>query len=336
MWATAFFLIILLLLFTLATGGSAALNVTAKAVGLGKQTVIYGRSSDSITLDPAFAQDEESFAVICNIFEGLVRFKPGSTEIEPCLAESWRVLSDGREWVFNLRKDVRFHDGTPFDSQAVRFSFERQLLPKGQKAAAYAHFIFGVIEEIITPDPYTVKFILKYPYSPFLSCLAVPAAAPIVSPTAAASMGENFGTKPVGTGPFTFAGWKKGKYIILKANRDYWGKTPEINTVIFKVIRNSRIRALALITGLCDVVDGLSPADAALLEQKSFPVQKRPGLDVSYLGFYTHKEPFNSAALRRAVAMAVDREHIAGALLGGTAFPANCPLPPGVLGHDPN
>ncbi len=331
---TASFLIVFF--FILAAGGSAALTVTAKAVGLGRQTVIYGRSSDSITLDPAFAQDEESFKVICNIFEGLVRFKLGTTEIEPCLAESWRISPDGREWVFNLRKDVRFHDGTPFDAQAVRFSFERQLFPEGQRAVAYANFIFGVIEEIITPDPYTVKFILKYPYSPFIYYLAMPAAAPIVSPTAAASWGENFGTKPAGTGPFVFARWKKGKYIILKANRDYWGKTPEINTVIFKVIGNSRIRSLALITGLCDIVDGLCPADTALLEQKGFLVHKKPGLDVSYLGFYTHKEPFNSAVLRKAVAMAIDREHIAGVLLGGAAFPANGPLPPGVLGYDPN
>ncbi|NPV72872.1 MAG: ABC transporter substrate-binding protein [Pelotomaculum sp.] len=297
--------------------------------------LIYARGQDSITLDPALAQDEESNKVISNVFEGLVRFKPGTTEIEPCLAEAWRASPDGREWTFYLRKNVKFHDGTPFNSGAVRFSIERQMSPPFTGKTTYASFAFGMVDKIITPDPYTVKFVLKYPYAPFLHNLAMPAAAPVVSPAAATALGEEFGQKPVGTGPFCFSEWKKGKIITLKANRDYWGGRPEQEKLVFTVIKNGRLRALALKLGLADIVDGITPPDARYLEHKGFKVLKKPGLDIHYLGFFTDKEPFNNPEIRKAVSMAIDREQIVSGVLHGFAFPANGPLPPGVLGYDP-
>lgn len=317
-------------------GRSGVVPVAGRLVGWGGDTLVYARGQDSTTLDPALAQDEESFKVISNIFEGLVRFKPGTTEIEPCLAEAWRVSSDGREWTFYLRRNVKFHDGTPFNSEAVRFSVERQMPPQRPENIAYASFTFGMVDKIKTPDPYTVKFLLKFPYAPFLHNLAMPASAPIVSPTAASALGENFGDRPVGTGPFRFGGWKKGKSITLKANKDYWGKPSENLFLVFTVIKNSRLRSLALKLGFTDIIDGITPADARFLEQKGYPVLQRPGLDLNYLGFFTDRKPFDNPAVRRAVSMVVDREQIARSLFKGSSFEANGPLPPGVLGYDPN
>lgn len=332
-------IILALLLLSLAVvllARSGPVTAAARLVGLKDDTLVYARSLDSSTLDPAAAQDEESIKVISNIFEGLVRFKPGTTEIEPCLAEAWSISPDGREWTFYLRKNVKFHDGTPFNSEAVRFSIERQMPPFRQENTAYAAFTFGVVDQIKTPDPYTVKFILKFPYTPFLHNLAMPVSAPIVSPTAASVSGDNFGEQPAGTGPYCFSTWKNNKSITLKANKDYWGKPAEQKSLAFTVIKNSRIRSLALKLGLADIIDGITPSDASYLEQKGYLVFKNPGFDLNYLGFYTDKKPFNNPAVRRAINMLIDRGHINTVLFKGNSFEANGPLPPGILGYDPN
>jgi len=328
--------ILLLLLPVFLIGRSGIVPVAGRLVGRDGGNLIYARGQDSATLDPALATDEESYKVICNIFEGLVRFKPGNTEIEPCLAEAWRVSPDGREWTFYLRKNVKFHDGTPFTSGAVRFSIERQTPPQRQDNTPYASFTFGMVDKIETPGPYIVKFLLKYPYAPFLRNLAMPAAAPIVSPAAASALGDDFGDRPVGTGPFRFAGWKKGKSISLKANMDYWDKPPGSASLVFTVIKNSRWRSLALKLGLADIADGLAPTGARYLEEKGCPVLETPGLDLNYLGFFTNKKPFNNPAVRKAVSMAIDRAQVTSGLLNGAAFEARGPLPPGVPGYNPD
>lgn len=327
-------LLVLLLPFFL-SNRTGFLPVAGRVVGITENQLIYGQSRDAVTLDPAWAEDDHSHKVIANIFEGLVRFQPGTNTIEPCLAEGWRVSADGREWTFFLRKGVKFHDGTPFNSDAVRFSVERQLPPQRTANNGYASFTFGMLESIRTPDQFTVQFILKYPYAPFLNNLAMPAAAPIVSPTAAAALGEEFGENPVGTGPYRFSSWKKGKNIILKENRDYWHKLPACPTLVFSVIKHNRLRALALGAGFVDIVDNLTPGDARYLEQKGYPVIEVPGQDLSYLGFFTDKKPFDNPAVRRAISMLIDKKHITELYKGG-AIEANGPLPPGVLGYNAN
>jgi len=336
-WLKLVTLISLLMLPVFLLGRTGAVPVLGRLAGTGSEnTLIYARARDSETLDPALALDEESYKVIANIFEGLVRFKPGTTEIEPCLAKSWRISSDGREWTFYLRRDVKFHDGTPFNAEAVRFSIERQMPPYRQNNTPYASFTFGMIENIVVPDPYTVKFLLKYPYAPLLRNLAMPASAPVVSPAAATALGDDFGNQPVGTGPYRFVRWGKGKRITLKAYQDYWGKPAEIPSLTFKVIKNSRFRSLALKLGLVDIIDGLTMADVRFLENKGYPVLQKPGQDLNYLGFFTDKKPFDNPEIRRAVSMAVDRRQIVSKFFQGAAFEANGPLPPGVMGYNPD
>lgn len=299
-------------------------------------TLVYARSNDSVTLDPAMTQDEESDKVIANIFEGLVRFKESSTDIEPCLAESWQVTANGLEWTFHLRKDVKFHDGTPFDAESVRFSFERQMPPQRTEDMAYASFVFGMVDELKVINSHTVQFTLKYPYAPFLNNLAMPAAAPIVSPTAVSALGDDFSSNPIGTGPFKFISWERGKEIILNINSSYWGQQPQYNRLVFTVIKNSRLRSLALKMNLVDIADTITPADAKYLEQNGYLVTKTTGLDLSYLGFFTDKEPFDNPAVRRAISMSIDREQLINTLFHDGANIANGPLPPAVLGYDPN
>lgn len=156
-------------------------------------TLIFGRGGDSVGLDPANITDGESTRVTEMIFEGLVGFKGETTDIVPVLATSWTVSKDGKVWTFKLRKGVKFHDGTPFNAEAVKFSFDRQFdknHPYYKYGTwEYAEFALEPLEKVEIVDDYTVRFTLKYPFSPFLANLAMFSCA-IVSPTAVKSMDQ--------------------------------------------------------------------------------------------------------------------------------------------------
>ncbi|MEW5899292.1 MAG: ABC transporter substrate-binding protein, partial [Bacillota bacterium] len=116
------------------------------------------------TLDPAQAHDYASLKVIANIYEGLVKFKPGTFEVEPCLATSWETSKDGLRWTFKLRPGVVFHDGTPFNADAVKASFDRQSRQK--EAPGNFSLVYGMVDSVQVIDPLTVCFHLKFPYAP--------------------------------------------------------------------------------------------------------------------------------------------------------------------------
>ena len=194
-----------------AKSGSAA-NVSGK-------TFIFAQSSDPLGLDPAFVQDSESTKVMCNIYEGLVKYAETSTEIEPCLAETWDISEDGTEYIFNLKKGVKFHDGTDFNADAVVKSVSRQLGDNATEDMPYASFTFEEVKSVEAVDENTVKFILKAPSTPFLANLAMPLAAPIVSPKALEEHNGNLNESPVGTGPFKFVSWDKGEKLTIEKTR---------------------------------------------------------------------------------------------------------------------
>jgi peptide/nickel transport system substrate-binding protein len=178
--------------------------ILAAATGLGCQgpppaalaadRLVVARSRDAVSLDPARANDIESLEVAEQVYGRLVRFAPGRLEPEPDLATSWSVSSDGTVWTFELRPGVTFHDGTPFDADAVVFSFERQLLP--DSPAHEPDFVWARayhnIRRVVAMGRLRVQFEIDRPYAPFLANLAMGPAA-IVSPTAVKRLGSKFG-----------------------------------------------------------------------------------------------------------------------------------------------
>ena len=295
-------------------------------------TLIILRGADSSTLDPAYAVDLESARVLVNIFEGLVRYKEGSTEIEPCLATSWEVKSEGLEWIFHLRKGVLFQDGTPFNAAAVKYSINRQLSNPHKRDMLYAGFVFAPLEEIRVIDEYTIKFDLKYPYAPFLNNLAMPMAAPVISPAASEKYGHDFGQNPVGTGPYHLSKWAKDRHLILDAFAGYWGEPPAMPKLVFKVVADEEDRQSQLLGGQGDIIDPITPAAAAILGQMGLALQQTPALDVGYLGFFADQSPFKDPRVRRAAAMAINREELINDVLGPGCIPATGALPATVLG----
>ena len=285
------------------------------------------------SLNPIAATDDGSARVIANVFEGLTRFKPGTALVEPCLASSWEVSDDGLTWTFNLRKNVDFHDGTPFDANAVQANINRLIKQATDKATNYADFVVAPIDTVEVADSYTVKFHLKYPYAPIINNLAIPMAAPMVSPESIKKLKLGDHVTPAGTGPFLPAG-PIGSSILLKANKNYWNTSPEAGEILFLTEQDLNKRIQMLLEGRADVALDLDFTKTADLRSKGYPVFRATGLDMCYLGFYTDKKPFNRAQLRNAIALTINRRTIFKELWFNDVRPALAPLPPTVPGFN--
>ncbi len=299
----------------------------------------FGRigGGDSASLDPARTDDGEASKVIANLFEGLVRFQDGSTEVEPALAVSWETSADGKEWTFHLREGVTFHDGTPFDADAVVFSFMRQIDPKHpfyRKDFANPS-TFEYVRAVKAVDEQTLRILLGKFYAPFLYNLAEPTAAPIISPAALKKWGDDFGKHPMGTGPFKFEEWVPGDRIILFKNRDYWGGPPHLDRLVFKTIINNKSRLLSLSTGSIDGMDGIDPNAAKKIRlDKALKFEIITGLNVGYLAMNTEKPPFDQVKVRQAVNHAINKRNLIKLLYQNLAIPAKNSIPPVVWGYN--
>ncbi|MFZ5596667.1 MAG: ABC transporter substrate-binding protein [Bacillota bacterium] len=276
------------------------------------------------TLDPAMNSTPEVIQPVTGIYEGLVRLNPSTLVPEPCLAENWEVSEDGRRWTFHLKQGVRFSDGTELDSGAVKQSMDRVLQLRGSQP--YASLVLGNVTSIETPGKYSVSFILKQPFAPIVKNLALPFAAPVVSPTALERYGDSFWKHPSGTGPYVLKSYSK-KTIELAPNTEYRGGKPS-GEIIFKAVPDPSERAGRLIGKKADIIMNPGPDNTALLRDAGMGVISVPGLDISYLGFYTDKPPFNNKNLRQAISSLIDKEKIVSETFGGEGVPAESFLPP--------
>jgi peptide/nickel transport system substrate-binding protein len=225
-------------------------------------TLIVGRAADAYSLDPAVPSDIDSVEVIAQIYDRLLSYQPGSGELSPGLATRWEVSEDGRAWIFSLRRDVRFHDGSRLDADAVVFSLERQrdpAHPYHPGDSSYRHH-FRSIQSVDKVDDFTVRVTIERQYSPFLATMAIFAAA-IVSPHAVARWGDRYADHPVGTGPFRLVSWSRGNRIVLERNDDYWGPRPAFRRLVFEVIPDPRQRLVALESGSIDMAHAIAPEE---------------------------------------------------------------------------
>lgn len=279
-----------------------------------------------VDLDPAWALDVDSYNIALNVFDRLVQYKEGSTEIEPNLATSWEN-PDSKTYIFTLREDVQFHDSTPLNASSVKFSLERALEMGG--------YIFSIIENIEILDTYKLKISLYEDFTPFIQILAHPAAS-IVSQNAVEEFGdEYFNTNPVGSGPFKFESWTKE--LVLVANEQYFKGAPKFKKLVFKPVLESTQRVSMLLKGEYDAVlgsTGLLLEDIQeLKENPDIQVSKVAGLGVEFLGFNMQKEPLSDIRVREAIAYAIDYEAIINDVMAGVAKRNYGPIPPSIFGH---
>ncbi|WP_044640075.1 ABC transporter substrate-binding protein [Risungbinella massiliensis] len=340
-------LIALVLLFTVSTfltacGGGSDLAAT-------DNVLVYGRGQDSKKLDPAQVTDGESLKVTRAIYDNLVEYDDKTTEVIPSLAEKWENSPDGKVWTFHLKKGVKFHDGTPFNAEAVVYNFNRWMDPnhpehKGGDFGYYAYMFGGykgdsghVIKSVTATDEYTVKIELYRPQGPFLANLAMPPFG-IASPTAVKKGPDQFNTNPVGTGAFKFESWKKNESIVLVKNKEYWQKgNPKLDKLIFRVIPDNSARMTALQSGDIDIMDGMNPDDVKLVKANSkLQLFEQEGMNVAYLAFNTTKKPFDNPKVRQALNHAVNKEGIIKSFYAGMSTPAVNPMPNVIWGYNQN
>lgn len=296
--------------------------------------LVFGRSGDAVGLDPGRETDGESFFIADNVYENLVEFVNGTTDIQPCLAEKWDVSANGLEFTFHLRKGVKFHDGTDFNADAVVYSLARQF-KKDHPAYKYGPWQYWtamgmdkIVKDVIKVDPYKVKITLQKKEAPFLANLAMQFAA-IVSPTAAEKNKENFKSTACGTGPFKFVQWVKDDSIILERNDNYWREKAFLDRLILKVITNETARYAALKKGEVDIIDFPSPEDIENIKADSkLKIVEQPGLNVGYLAMNQSKKPFDNKLVRQAVNYAINKADILKAVYGSLGVPAKNPIPP--------
>jgi peptide/nickel transport system substrate-binding protein len=320
-----------LLPLALALGGGSA---TAQPAG----TLVVGLVAEPVNLDPAQVTDFNSNRVGRRIVEPLVTFAEETTQIVPGLAESWTVSPDGLQYTFKLRKGVKFHDGTPFNADAVKFAFERQINPEHpfNKLGKYpfAGFNFGTLKTVEVVDDHTVQFVMKEPRASFLTILAG-AAATIVSPTAVRKWGADYPNHPAGTGPFRFVSWDRGQRIVLEKNPDYWKFPVKVDRVIFRPIVEDQARLTELLTGNLDLAVNLPPDFIAQLENDPrVTVLRGQGAHVWYLGINNQKKPFDDKRVRQAMNYAVNKEAIVRDVLKGTGLVSAGPVLPGTWGAE--
>ena len=301
--------------------------------GSGTKTLIYAQPTEPVALDPIYASDSQSSRVVSNVYEGLVKFKPGTTEIEPCLAASWDITDSGKTYTFKLRKGVKFQDGTAFNADAVKFNFERQLGSNKKANMPYAVMIFGNVQEVDKVDDYTVKVVLKSAYTPFLANLALALGPTIVSPTAVQKYGT-LNENPVGTGPFKFVKWDKGQSITLEKNKDYWGTKAKVDKVVLKFEKESSVRANELITGSVDIAEAIDPSDVSKLKSSNVNILTENTVATNYIGFNTSRAPFNNVKVREAIYHAINVDDIVKYTYQGYGEAAKTALPKIVPGYD--
>lgn len=305
-------------------------NSSGKAENGGTLKVV--RLSDATKLDPHFITDIPSANIIYQkVYETLVE-PDKNMEIKPLLAKEWKVIDD-TTWEFKLEEGVKFHDGTPFNADAVKVTFDRLLDPA---TASPQREKFTMIKEVKVVDDYTVQLLLEYPYAPLLSILASSEGS-IMSPKALKEKPESLSTHPVGTGPFVFKSWKTGQEISLKKNDSYWGKKPNIDGVVFKVVPEDATRLAMIETGEAHINDQVPVTELDRIEASdSIGLQRNDGLAVEYVGFNTKKKPLDDVKVRKAISHAIEREAIIKGVYNDVGSLANAAMSPMVFGYSEN
>src|SRR6266481_2375785 len=246
---------------------------------------------------------------------------------KPKLALSWSSSDDFRVWTFKLRPDVKFHDGTPFNAQAVAWNFARQKDPKNNCRCA---FYIANILTVEAKDDLTVVYTLKDPAVNFPAVLARPTETNTVhSPTAIQAKGDDYNRNPVGTGPFILKSWTAGDRMVLEKNPDYWNKGhPRLDRIVLKPLPDAQSRFASLQSGEADIIwDDEADADNLQRAQKDpkLTVHSYAGSGASVVAINTKAPPFDDVRVRQALVMAIDRKKMSQVLTNGLARPATNP-----------
>ncbi len=311
-----------------APAGAEVTEVAGEAGGAMGGTLVIARPADAVGLDPKIETTSPGNWVMSNIYENLVKLDT-NLEFAPALAERWEQVEPDR-WRFYLRQDVKFHDGTDFNADAVKFSIERIKNPDDPgRSASNLRPIIGI--EVV--DDYTVDIVTDGPYGPLLNIMSLVYATGIVSPAAVEQYGEDFTRNPVGTGPFKFVEWKTNDQIVIERNEDYWGEPAKLDQVIYRVIPEESARMLALDTGEVQMVMAPAPSQLDIYrDDPNFTLYETPGVRVIYFGMMTGRAPLDDVRVRQALVYGFDKQSVLDNIVEGAGYLPQAYISPPVFG----
>jgi len=316
-----------------------------EAIPGGMITITY--KDDVATLDPAIGYDWQNWSMIKSLFDGLMDYVPGTTDLRPGLAESYTVSEDGTVFTFTLREGVMFHNGREMTAEDVKYSLDRVTLPATQSPGAGFFASIVGFEEISSGeadslvgveviDLLTVQITLSRPDATFLHVMGLNFAS-VVPREVVEEMGDDFGKNPVGTGAFKLADWTIGQRVVFEKNADYWrAGVPYLDGITFEVGQEPIVALLRLQQGEVDVPgDGIPPAkfvEVMADPEQAARVIEGGQLHTGYITLNVGVAPFDQLAVREAVNMAINKERIVQ-IINGRAVPATQPLPPSMPGY---
>jgi peptide/nickel transport system substrate-binding protein len=305
----------------------------------GERALRYGLTLVPTGIDPHIHASVELGIPLSSVYDTLVFLDPESGEFVPGLAERWEISPDGTRYTFELRQGVTFHDGTPFNAEAVRANLDYVLDPDNRSQRALS--MLGPLREVRALDEYAVELILEAPYAPLLDSLSQVYLG-MASPQALAQWGPaEYQFHQVGTGPYRFVEYLPADHLTLEANPDYaWAPAayresrPQIDTITFRFYEDPATRALALESGEVDVIGELPAPEAnRLAESEEFQVYpvEIPGQPLQFI-FNTQRPPTDDPRVREALVVGVDRATIVRTVFGEYSPVAQGPLAAATLG----
>lgn len=292
-------------------------------------SVMFLSPVDIETLNPGKSSDLYSGEVLNNIFEGLVRAGRNPFEVEPGLAVKWKTSVKGKVWDFILRKGVKFHNGKEFDSSDVVYTFKNRM--KNHDRYKYWNLYYSsLISDVKIVSKFSVRFILKRPYVPFLFQLATTSALIVSS---LSDRKEQF--LPIGTGPFKFERWEEGKFVSIIRNSDYWGRKAKLSKIVFKVVSDPAWKLLQIKNGNGDMSFVRSGKEYGEVKgRRNLKMASFPSTTIHYLGFNVKKKPFNNVYVRRAFAHLLNKELLIKNIFQNFAKNATTPIPSHIFGFN--
>ncbi len=324
------------------------------ASGAAAKTLVFCSEGSPENFNPQLYTSGTSVdASAVPVYNRLVDFKVGTTELIPSLAESWDISPDGKTYTFHLRKGVKFQSNKAFkptrdfNADDVIFSFMRQKDPKNPyhnvSNGTYANFEsleFGsLIQNIEKVDDNTVRFTLAHAEAPFLADLgwyfASILSAEYADAMLKAGTPEKVDQVPIGTGPFELVQYQKDSRILFKSFPEYWQGKAKLDRLVFAITPDASVRLAKLEKNECQVMPFPNPADLPRMkENKDLVLMQKPGLNTGFLAFNTQKPPMDNVKVRQALTMAINKPAIIQAVFQGTGTAAKNLLPPGVWSAD--
>jgi peptide/nickel transport system substrate-binding protein len=285
-----------------------------------------GLDVDADSLDPRLTKNTSGFRMKELAFNGLVAINPDYTPV-PDLAEKWDNPDD-KTWVFHLRQGVKFHDGSDFTASDVKFTYESVL---DQAFASPFRAFYLSVDKVEATDKNTVTFTLKTPFAPFLSYMDLA----IVPQAAVQKLGADFGTKPVGTGPFKVDRWTTGDTIELSANDSFFGGRPNLDRVRVKVVPDNSGRVVGLESGDLDFVQSpVSPQDVSRVQSAAkLKVDRTPAAGYTYVNLNCADPILADKKVRQALSHLINKQQIIDTIYKGIGKPANGPIVPGMWAY---